>query len=155
MVILALLACQSVNPDVGRFQCSTAADCGPGWECWPHFTGGGRCFRAGECTADEVCDGVDQNCDGQIDEVFPGEGVDCATGAPGPCAPGVTVCDGGSLGCAALIEPQAEQCNHVDDDCDGVSDEDFDTTTDPLNCGECLMACDAGTVCQSSACVPQ
>ncbi|MEM9195315.1 MAG: sialidase family protein, partial [Myxococcota bacterium] len=34
-----------------------------------------------------------------------------------------------------------EECNEVDDDCDGVVDNGFDTATDPQNCGTC------GTVC--------
>jgi len=34
-----------------------------------------------------------------------------------------------------------ERCNGTDDDCDGLIDEDFDTSTDPVNCGMCFNPC--------------
>ena len=54
-------------------------------------------------------------------------------------------------GCA----PTAEQCNAVDDDCDGVIDNGFDLTKDPGNCGACGVICSfprATSTCQASAC---
>jgi hypothetical protein len=36
-----------------------------------------------------------------------------------------------------------ELCNATDDDCDGVVDESFDRSTDPLNCGTCGNVCGA------------
>jgi hypothetical protein len=69
----------------------------------------------------EVCDAVDQNCDGRADETFA-----CAAGAILECT---TSC--GSTGhqrceeaCVlGACEPPAERCdNGVDDDCDGVID---------------------------------
>jgi len=55
--------------------------------------------------------------------------------------------------------PSAEVCNSQDDDCDGRSDEDFDTSTDPLNCGACGAACDPAPAhgaaqCVAGACQP-
>lgn len=35
----------------------------------------------------------------------------------------------------------AETCNRVDDDCDGMTDEDFMLQTDPANCGSCGIVC--------------
>jgi hypothetical protein len=52
--------------------------------------------------------------------------------------------------------PVAEQCNHLDDDCDGEVDEDFDKSTDSQNCGYCGHACslpNASSHCQNSICV--
>ena len=37
--------------------------------------------------------------------------------------------------------PMIEICNGLDDDCDGMPDEDFDLQTDTENCGSCGMAC--------------
>jgi len=37
----------------------------------------------------------------------------------------------------------AERCNDLDDDCDGMIDEDFNLGTDPLNCGGCNVRCPA------------
>lgn len=37
--------------------------------------------------------------------------------------------------------PAGEECNSVDDDCDGVIDEDFDLATDADHCGACGNRC--------------
>lgn len=75
----------------------------------------------------EVCDYVDNNCDGLTDEgVRPSCGVgECnrvSDFCGGACVPG---------------EPQQELCNGLDDDCDGLADEDF---------------CEAGQLCRNGVC---
>ncbi len=40
-----------------------------------------------------------------------------------------------------LCQNVPERCNGIDDDCDGMVDEGFDTTSDPLNCGRCGFSC--------------
>ncbi|MBK6512522.1 MAG: putative metal-binding motif-containing protein [Polyangiaceae bacterium] len=40
----------------------------------------------------EICDGLDNNCDGTPDDGDPGAGLTCSTGLLGVCAAGTTAC---------------------------------------------------------------
>ena len=148
-------ACSSkVDPNLGHFSCARDADCGSGWVCVAQFKGGGLCYRAGQCDAAETCDGVDQNCDGRVDENFPEFGVTCTTGLKGVCAPGRTFCADGGLVCVRNRDAGVELCNGLDDDCDGVVDNGFFLSTDPANCGVCGHVCPggAGSSCRGGVC---
>ncbi len=70
----------------------------------------------------EVCDGRDNDCNGSIDDVA-GVGAVCGTSV-GECQPGVQSCVGASLLCGGVgyRASAPEACNHLDDDCDGVTD---------------------------------
>ncbi len=77
--------------------------------------------------ADELCDGVDNNCNDEVDEGLGetscGDGIcattapNCLFGKPNPCLP--------------LIEPGVvtEVCDGLDNDCDGAVDEELGKTT--------------------------
>ncbi len=71
-------------------------------------------------TGDEVCDGKDNDCDTVVDEgVLPEVGDDCAN-QMGECAGGKKQCVNGAITCSKT--PSAEQCDGLDNDCNGVAD---------------------------------
>ena len=99
--------------------------------------GTGECLRTGHfvCSAGaavcdavpgtpvaETCDGLDNDCDGVVDNGNPGGGVACSTGKLGICSAGTTACTNGSIVCNQNQQPGPETCNGLDDDCDGVVD---------------------------------
>jgi hypothetical protein len=164
--------------------------------------GGASCLPSGACTAGttvctfgilqcqgatfgtpEICNNVDDDCDGTIDDGFNKETN------PNTCGPNCTVCsipfatpkcqagvcgifacqfghfnnDGSEQnGCEyACIQTGSELCDGKDNDCDlglpgGGIDEGFNTQTDPFNCGSCGNTCSfphADAQCQAGGCV--
>jgi hypothetical protein len=117
----------------------------------------------GEVVPDaESCNGLDDSCDGLIDEgcaCQPGEERACYGGPSGTrdvgsCAAGVQSCEGGSWGtsCTGEIKPALEMCNGTDDDCDGTPDDGNpggDLVCDTGKVGVCsdgVTACSAGAL---------
>jgi hypothetical protein len=85
----------------------------------------------------EVCNGLDDDCDGMTDELVTRA---CGTDV-GACVAGTETCAGGAFGaCAGSIAPIDEVCNGEDDDCDGTTDEGL-----VRGCGTDVGECVAGT----------
>jgi hypothetical protein len=106
----------------------------------------------------EVCNEVDDDCDGRVDDGLvgccqPGDQVACGSEV-GECSPGVQVCGNDrNYGACNDVGPASEVCNNRDDDCDATTDEGFDLTTDAANCGRCGNACPDGQRCVEGGCL--
>ncbi|MBX7113246.1 MAG: hypothetical protein K1X64_02845 [Myxococcaceae bacterium] len=98
----------------------------------------------------ETCNGIDDDCDGTVDEDQPM--TSCGVGA---CQRTVSACMSGSVMACTPGTPVAEICNSIDDDCDGRTDEDFNLVTNVHHCGECNHECmldHASPKCAMSQC---
>jgi Notch 1 len=107
-----------------------------------HCIGGTLLCQGGNAGGPERCNGLDDNCDGVVDDNPTDVGVSCGATSVGECALGQTICVGGSLSCAGEIGPGVERCNGLDDDCDNVVDDNPVDAGQP--CGSSIGACRPG-----------
>jgi hypothetical protein len=99
--------------------------------------------------SDEVCNGIDDDCDGEADEGL-GDVVTCGAGA---CQTAVVQCSGASeIACVPGV-PSDETCNGIDDDCNGLTDEGLPQR---LTCGtgECMRTVEFCTNGAAGVCTP-
>ena len=94
----------------------------------------------------EICDDIDQNCNGLINEGTADANAACSDFCPnnncvGTCTTGITQCIGSVLVCVPGVTPTLDTCDGFDNNCDGNVDEDFNLNTDVQNCGACGTSC--------------
>ena len=149
--------CDGTDNDCDPTSADGSEDPGLGVAC---SVGIGECRNSGVeiCTAGslgcsvstgtpsvEVCDGLDNNCNGSTDEGL-GVGVSCTVGTGACQRVGTVVCDGfGDVTCSVSTgTPSVEVCNGVDDDCDGTIDN-----------GSAFELCGGNSfVCSAGVCIP-
>jgi hypothetical protein len=102
---------------------------------------------AGEVTpAAETCDGLDNDCNGQVDE-----GLGTVSCGQGVCLATVASCANGQAQVCSPGQPSAEACDGLDNDCDGVVDDGAAAScaaransTASCSASACVYACNAG-----------
>ncbi len=153
--LLCLVACS-----VPRGSLPEGGDAGPidsSTEC-PEgsfdLDGDGLC----ECVAsdEDLCDGMDNDCDGSTDEGptdgqegDPRVGNECDGDDEDECADAVTSCVGGEIVCVDDVQnpEHVEQCldDLVDEDCDGLRNEGCSCNEGmTMQCGSDVGACEFG-----------
>ena len=117
--------------------------------------------------ADERCNGVDDDCDGEIDEDavdaptwhidYDGDGYGSSAYTEVGCEAeaGWVADDGDCDDTDAAVNPAGtELCNGLDDNCDGIADDGAAAVLCPAPAGVAVTSCGGGAGCAISSCSP-
>jgi MYXO-CTERM domain-containing protein len=122
-------------------------------------------FEDGNVTSSSYANDGDYNDDVYLLQGLQcvGGGQPCDTGQQGICAQGVTQCSsGGATNCTQTVQPIAEKCDGLDNDCNGQVDDGQGLCQTDYVCdrGTCVKACGSGEfscsgnkVCSNGYCV--
>lgn len=114
---------QLCRADVIDRETGMPTNCGMGIMICDAFGQWSPCYYI--TTEPERCDNWDNDCDGTVDHYDIACG-DASTAGIGVCQLGHQTCDAGLWSqCIGSIVPTQERCNHLDDDCDNMIDEDL------------------------------
>jgi hypothetical protein len=110
------------------------------------------CHAGAPAPSDTTCNGIDDNCNGQVDEGYVSVATSCGVGAC--AATGATSCTNGTVQQNCTPKPPAAAsdatCNGIDEDCDGQTDEDYVPVATTCGLGVCvatgMSSCVNGTV---------
>ncbi len=90
----------------------------------------------------EICDGKDNDCNGQVDEAL-------VQNCKSNCGTGLEFCRSGAWVNCTAPKPQKERCNGIDDDCNGKPDDNIFQPTCTGTCGKGKVVCQQGiSVCK-------
>lgn len=138
--------------EIGRACSPDGSTCQNGvYVCDPTNAGGLFCDGLGD-NAEEICDGIDNNCNGEIDEGIDGLGEICEVGKGLCVRTSARVCDPTNPHAPPIcdVEPnwdnkRDEVCDYIDNNCDGEIDEPFKNESDVYHtlehCGGCNVDC--------------
>ncbi|MEK6526653.1 MAG: MopE-related protein, partial [Nitrospirota bacterium] len=99
----------------------------------------------------ELCNGLDDDCNGVVDGVTVETGSPCGTSNLGNCSFGSNICVSGALQCVGNVEPilGSDVCGGGNTDCDGLTDEDSLPEVIYCGLGDCRQSgerrCEAGS----------
>jgi hypothetical protein len=159
-------------PTVGSCDCSVL-NAGTRRVC-SQSNGYGTCFGFQTCDpsfgwsacdaaipGQEICDGIDNDCNGLVDDGLADSQPCQVTNAFGTCQ-GQAFCYGRVGWVCQAESPKAEVCDYIDNNCDGQVDEGFQVDGRYVaynHCGSCGASCGQGfpnatTICDASELFP-
>jgi hypothetical protein len=140
----------SIYGDLGTADTDGGGQCVPpntGSVCANPIGGLAGCQPVEDCGPKGTGNGLDDNCNGVVDEgcsCTPGDVESCFLGPPGKhkigaCTDGTQTCEGAEFGswgpCKGSIGPKPETCDKLDNDCNGCADDGL--------CCDAVLACPA------------
>jgi hypothetical protein len=108
------------------------------------------CAPGAPGAGDAVCNGIDDDCDGSVDEEYGVQPTSCGVGACG--ATGTITCESGALVRSCTPGTPASDdstCDGIDEDCDGATDEEY--APFPIRCGTGACQSLGSTACVSGS----